>query len=456
MNLLLGTIDVLLILGSAYILLKVARRLRSHRIMFAKDIVLAMLFIAYIVPILFMHFAENWIDRHLISGSLYWAIQQPDVQVIYRLMVGGSICAVYLLGSSRKLEHQLIRDDVQYFRSFSASVPLYPTSGVINLVYYAAWGILLAVPLTVLLSPTPGAYLHYRSPDLRFYANPAALQMHLFIAFAALAGIGSYILIVWIEMRKTRRFLTVAIVLATILALLACHIHGKRAVVFMLIMATMALSYLEGIARLRHLLVTAVLFLVFIQLYAIFAKEARTVSITGDIFRHYTLLPVIAGSGLTDHEAMPRGSGFMFQWLFWMPREMWPEKPWPTPVYVTPWIIGARTQLQWGFGLGYLEDGFTNFGYLGALAYMTVVLLVCRLSDHLIYRKRGAIYAVLWLPIAYGCVFAFSVLLQLFLFIVIPVLLLGKILTKPENWSSDVFYTSQRKFPVERAEPQWT
>jgi hypothetical protein len=212
------------------------------------------------------------------------------------------------------------------------------------------------------------------------------------------------------------------------------YMQGKRAFPFFIVFATYGLSFLDGRARLRHGVVILGLFLLFMTAYLSFGKGLDEKSVLGDLFRDYTLRGLVAGSEWTQNEAMPRGAGAMFQVVFPVPRTMWESKPWPTPVYVTPWLIGSYGRVGWGFGLGFLEDGLANFGYLGALAYTFVVILACRWCDRMIYRKRGTLYVALWIPLVYGCAFSFSVLISVILFMILPVYVLGLVLCNPRRW----------------------
>ncbi|MFP4224456.1 MAG: hypothetical protein ACLFVN_10315 [Phycisphaeraceae bacterium] len=437
MTLLLFILDAAIIFSVLWILVKITRRIVQTRAVLSKDVLIAMFTVAYVVPLIGMNLYgyATWTRYPLTDNSLYRAIQSTDVQLQYRLFVGLTILAVYWLGSSRKLEAGLKSGMLGVWRQQYLNLPLYPVHPMIRQIYTVCWLVLLATPLTVLLSPNPAAYLVYVTPSERFGGSDWALSIHSIISMFCLLAVGAYAFILWVKIRENRRLLHGIIIFAMILAMIACYIHGKRSIVFLFMLTTGAVAYLEGALRPRHIVAGIVALVAFMQVYvALFKGGDGTSSVYGDLFRDYTLLPVIAGADWTSHEAMPRGSGFLFQFLFWVPRAVWPAKPWPTPEYVTPWIIGTEQDLAWGFGLGYLEDGMANFGYVGAVAYIAAVILVCRLLDTQIYLKSRNLMIILWLPLAYGCVFAFSVVIKHLLFIVTPVLVAAMIVSNPRNW----------------------
>jgi len=429
-------IDIALIFLAGIILAKIALRMHRHGLLFTKDLLIGVFAIAYVVPLIGFNVIgyEEWTAYRKISRALYLDIQQYDVQIKYRVLVGYAVFFLYYFGSSAKLEAALKSRKVSIWRAQIHSVPMLPAHPTIHTIYIGCWVILLLAPLSVILSPSPTAYLTYITPSQRF-ESPQALRTHAVIAFCCLASVGAYSLVLWTCIRKKRKVFDMAIGFAFFLVVIACYIYGKRSIVFLVMIATAGICYLEGVIRITHFALGILAMIVFVQLYSMYFKgNPRDGFAYGDLFRDYTLLPVIAGASATEHDSMPRGSGFIFQWLFWIPRDIWPGKPYPTAAYVTPWILGRDEEVGWRFGLGYMEDGLGNFGLVGPVVYLAAIALISRLVDRFIYTKNNVIYAIFWLPLTYGCAFAFSVLIKHFVFIVVPVLLLARVMTRPENW----------------------
>jgi hypothetical protein len=114
----------------------------------------------------------------------------------------------------------------------------------------------------------------------------------------------------------------------------------------------------------------------------------------------------------------------------YVPRSLWPAKPWTAPVYLTNDVFNRREgeHLSWGFGLGFIEELIMNFGYFGILGCLLIGKL-CVWLDGRIYG-RSSFYGVLWIPMVFSCAFASSVVLSLVIVVVVPALLLRPVFAR--------------------------
>jgi hypothetical protein len=78
-----------------------------------------------------------------------------------------------------------------------------------------------------------------------------------------------------------------------------------------------------------------------------------------------------------------RGQSFLFYSVFYVPRDFWPQKPYPYAVYSTSAIamFDSPRQLGWGLTTSILEEAIANLSWAGMLAGPLVVSLVCRLGE---------------------------------------------------------------------------
>jgi hypothetical protein len=77
-----------------------------------------------------------------------------------------------------------------------------------------------------------------------------------------------------------------------------------------------------------------------------------------------------------------RGQGVLFDATMLIPRDLWPDKPWPYAAYSTASAIGVIPQdLGWTITASWLERAVAEFGLLGMLIGPTVIAGICRLGD---------------------------------------------------------------------------
>jgi hypothetical protein len=77
-----------------------------------------------------------------------------------------------------------------------------------------------------------------------------------------------------------------------------------------------------------------------------------------------------------------RGQSFLFYLTMYVPRDLWPGKPWPYQVYLTAHAlqtpIGDR---GWGITSSFLDESVSNVGWAGLLIGPMVFALLCRICD---------------------------------------------------------------------------
>jgi hypothetical protein len=77
-----------------------------------------------------------------------------------------------------------------------------------------------------------------------------------------------------------------------------------------------------------------------------------------------------------------RGQSVLFNLTFFVPRSVWPDKPWPYSVYSTAAVFNLRPDyLGWGVTTSWLEEAIANFSWLGFLLGPLLITLVARIGD---------------------------------------------------------------------------
>lgn len=395
----------------------------------SSDLICVILFVFYGLPLVY-----DWIFTFHIPSYFFGAWSSQRVQFLYPLVLLATVLLVKLGAWQRRPLH-----GARFWHADVSLVPMRP-AGVIPVFVVIAWVLLLApVPAVMLLSDDPAAYLRYGALVAQHReGTPIQKQMIALIILICIVALFGFFVVYWVRTRYTRSGSDPVRWLSVVLVLIAAWIHGKRSMILFIFVIVGFVNFLERRLRFRTVLLYVLIGVVGGYFYIGLAKAyTRTPLeyVRGDLARDYTLRHVIYRSNWTGSELVPyRGATYIFLMTAYVPRVYWPGKPWPAPVYLTSDVFDrdADQLLGWGFGLGFMEELIMNFGYLGILG----CLLIGKASawlDRFIYA-RSSYYAVLWVPLVFGCVFASGVILKLIIFLVIPALLLSRIFTSPAAW----------------------
>jgi hypothetical protein len=116
-----------------------------------------------------------------------------------------------------------------------------------------------------------------------------------------------------------------------------------------------------------------------------------------------------------------RGQSFLFYCVFYVPRDFWPQKPYPYAVYSTSAMamFSSPRQLGWGMTSSLLDEAIANLSWAGMLAGPLALSLVCRLGEacrNSLVSALTALIACLFLAVHLN---AFMVMFLLWLMTVI-------------------------------------
>ena len=399
--------------------------------------------LSHALPIYLGRISSEGVERYhlhapiavLAESSQWW------VFLLYRIIIFVVLLLVSCLGTNKKLVQSFVNS---IDRKFIPTEHLSRAVAICRLIF-------LLIPLCVLLSPDPITYFKvYGSVELRALtsAQPDIFhERHLIISKICLFGIFIFSVIYWFEIKKTKSNFSPRIIFAFFLAGLLAFLVGKRSTIFIVYAVIMLFSYYETrTGRFFYIVLTASL-IIFVMIYPYFGKSGVTVSMENTqntFFRDNIVVPCIANSHLTSNDMMNRGNGIIFCVSQYVPRKFWPEKPYATPHYVTRYILGGSMTpddelIGWNYGVGFIEEGLVNFGYLGVLAYTALVILLCRFIDFHVIRY-GTVMCLLQGPLAYFCLFSLHIFLRIFVVCGLPLLFFFKFFHMKDN---------TRHFPME-------
>jgi hypothetical protein len=302
----------------------------------------------------------------------------------------------------------------------------------------AAWAAMLALPASLLLAPRPELFLQYASALQDPTAQGNALY-YIIVSLVAVLAIIAAVLVL-----AARSTWPIERVLAAPLLVLALWTHGKRSSVALAALLLLYLLWMRGTLRgTRFIGVALAVGLglgAFSYLYQTRVREVgaeeqdRTRSRQSSKF--YVNLRIDFGRDAVIKQAIYgelhperlrildyRGESLVFYGLFFVPRRLWPNKPFPYAVYATAAMMHAPVRdYRWGITTSILDEAIANFGWLGLLLGPLVPARVCAIGD----RRRSPFVGLLTVTNA-------SLLLVLHAAAFIPLILLwiGMVLTTP-------------------------
>jgi hypothetical protein len=228
--------------------------------------------------------------------------------------------------------------------------------------------------------------------------------------------------------------------MAVIFALIPVYLHGKRSIIFIVLVIACASAFLEARLKVRYIILASLSLIFFSFFYIGQFKALDSTSaeyLRGDLSRDYTLsFAIDRTTGFSENTIVPyRNAGYEFQLVIYVPRAWYPDKPWPTSVYFTNRLMGNPKDdyMGWAVGMGFIDEAFANAGYAAWLIACCFVGLLAGWIDRMIYCK-SSYFLLLWAPFLYGHVFALNVIFKIVLFAIIPALIVQALFTRPGSW----------------------
>lgn len=268
--------------------------------------------------------------------------------------------------------------------------PLQDSTQLVLLYYrkykYIYWLILFSPILLVIITGSFGYYSSYltrnraNSPELHLYITSLIVIGH----FLAATLITRYIILM--RLKQSIQYL-IPLILVLFIVFLNSYIHGKRSIVVLFLMMQLVTLFItKAISRKNIAYVVMLMTLFFIFFLNIYEKNIsdtliETIKTTRiDFSRDFTLKFVIHNELMNDNSVLPfKGASYLFLLLFFIPRSIYPEKPYPYSVYLTNSILGKfgdDNLYGWGFTSSFAAESISNFGWLGLMFFPLFYYLV--------------------------------------------------------------------------------
>lgn len=278
--------------------------------------------------------------------------------------------------------------------------------------------IVLLAPLIVLArAPQPALYAQYGAAlHASFYGSREVQQYHGIITFASfLSVLGAFALLL------SRPRLTPSFVVAIAVAMLpAVWLQGKRALVALALFVVLYAIWQRRLVRPRQMVATIVVALVSLTVYSALYQSAMREHGAADIrYDSWRLdygrdgvgkLAIFCELHPESGQILEyRGQSLLFDLALLIPRDLWPDKPWSYPTYVTFAALGAPvSSINWGLTTSWLDELIANCGWLGMIIAPLSLGLLCRIGDALnddVVKGLTALLASLLLVVHFGLIF---------------------------------------------------
>ena len=273
------------------------------------------------------------------------------------------------------------------------------------------WAVQLLLPLTLLLAPRSDLFLSYGSA----VNNPTAEASVLYYLVISVVAVLSIISAVLILTAKGTR--PIERVLASPLLALALWTHGKRSSVALASLLLLYLLTIRGTLRGPRFIAVAMAVVIglggFSYLYQTEVRDVRTsdqdirsrqastfyVNLRIDYGRDAVMKQAIFAELNPDRLRILdyRGQSAVFDLLFFVPRRLWPGKPFPYSTYVTAAMMRAPVRdYRWGVTTSIFEEAVANFSWVGMLIGPLIPARICAIGD----RRRSPLVAILTVTVA--------------------------------------------------------
>ncbi|MCX7427898.1 MAG: hypothetical protein NTW96_20000 [Planctomycetia bacterium] len=307
--------------------------------------------------------------------GFYDASRDGPTSIIYCLYVSSCVLIWWFLG---------IGDPTKVSRDRSDAF----SSPVVQVLCY----VLMLLPLVaVFLAPNPSLYAHYGAAlddSVRIDDSVAAGHTRVTLACQA-AFVGAACLLLWPKRANLPLILVGMVMLA--------WLHGKRNIVAMELLVLFYAAWRKGHLRGSRLLAVGCSVAIVLGAFSYFYQVnmrfiAGNDTAMSDVYQNVRLdygrddvIKLAIYSELYPDQGRIleyRGQSLLFYSAIFIPREVWPEKPWPYAVYVTARMLeNPPRSLGWSMTTSVLEEAIANCGWIGMFLGPVLIALICRIGD---------------------------------------------------------------------------
>lgn len=344
----------------------------------AYTFVIPVLIVFYIMPPYLDIIMDDKFTGPLYSFTIYYALQDNVTATIYNYYLS-CLMLLFTYSSTRYNKTKTL--------SYNISVQQF-------LDYFYKWRwigyLALVAPIIVaVLSNDPSFYMKYADRP-RLESN--ALQILASKLVSIFLPI--FVLLIVTQIRKLKNSnynisYLLMIIITLLLVAIDIYIHGKRSVVLLftvLLLLVLLLTNVVGKKTIAYLgLLLFTLFYFYLQFYGKNIEEAEGFfsvykGLRIDFSRDYSLKFVIFHEILNDSYVLPyKGASYLFLASFFIPRSLWPDKPYPYAVYFTNSAFGdfgGSYLYGWGLTTSFVMEAISNFGVFGLVFFPVFYIII--------------------------------------------------------------------------------
>lgn len=276
------------------------------------------------------------------------------------------------------------------------------------------WAIAVSPALMLLFAPNPRIYVHYGAilSEGLYGDTGAAGQFHGLLGNVSIVSLvaSSCLLLVHRNFRR-------ALLLVSPFMVIAVWVQGKRSIVALSMVLIWAVAWMRGMLNRRTVLLAGALSAVAFVGYIAWYQATFRPAVVGNSFDRYENSRVDYGRDHdmkaalaveTPDEDKPildyRGESFLFYSTMFIPRSMWPDKPWPYAVYMTAHALELddTKDIGWGLTTSFLDECVANVSWFGLLlgpAAFAGICYICDASPDPIVKVIGILIACLLMTV---------------------------------------------------------
>ena len=341
------------------------------------NFVLIIFYIFYALPIgLDLFYAKPSYNSY---PAFQLVTQDEETALIYCIFVSFIPLLWFWLGTSKKtIEQQGKRNEISLVRRM-----LKPILIILMISPLFGW----------LFAPVPSVYLTYGAVPKHLLETVEENIYNELLLSLTLVSVLSVAILLLLRTRIT----AFSLIPYFPWIFLACWINGKRAIVVLALFLIFYVFWQKSLLKGWRLWFIGCVFVIGICLFSVWyqsfiradfietqSNEQRYEHLRVDLGRDDRLKTAIYAE--LHPETMRileyRGQSMLFNAAIYVPRNIWPNKPWPYAVYMTSSIyMIPSTYLGWGVTTSWLDEMIANLSWFGMLIGPLVIAWICRVGD---------------------------------------------------------------------------
>lgn len=383
--------DWLLIIISTFILLLSYKRIIFKKNTSVANYIISIIYVFCVLPIVLNYFIG--IPEY---NTAYWykpfisAMQNNRVNIIYDIYIMVSIILLYVIFGRKT--------NIKELKKENTLTSIYRNNKIISIV-------LISSPLILIIwTGTWKNYLVYNVSSSRGFSETADV---LLMTPCLLISVITYFSIVFKNSINARKVL-----FSILYFVLIIWISGKRfmiANVLVLVIFYVVNMNLKSRTRKRMYIIIPMLCTLLVGFSAFYLMKVRPMSETSfestyemlrvDFGRDDVIKYVINEEIINDNMILDyRGESFISLIGSFIPRKIWPNKPYPHYMYLTAAILSVdKLNIPAGTTPSLLEMVICNFGFMGFPIGIGMLLILCGFIDKCIDIDRKAIYLLIFI-----------------------------------------------------------